>query len=273
MNNSAVAIPPTTSSLSSSNIELPVESNNLDKQENLYSNLIKELEMNRDKNGFEDVDFNTLSKIGDNSDVRELLKTMLVGMYNSNTERLTEVNKEIENLQEELRFSLTEIDESENDIRDFRDKLSTNTRKSEIEINEIRRTEYQIRHMIVILIVLLVALLFPLLKMFGVLNQVVATMIYVLIIVTLAGYSGYFLWYKLINVDPNNFDKVNLSQDKILEKTEDSDRECVPTDEEQSFDTEVTESCVNPAELRVPDYKMDEYLNTKCSTLDEEPRF
>jgi hypothetical protein len=127
--------------------------------------------------------------------------------------------------------------------------------------------------MIVILIVLLVALLFPLLKMFGVLNQVVATMIYVLIIVTIAGYSGYFLWYKLINVDPNNFDKVNLSQNKILEKTRDTDRECVPTDEEQTFDTEVTESCVNPAELRVPDYKMDEYLNTECSTLDEEPRF
>ncbi len=70
----------------------------------------------------------------------------LVGMYNSNTERLTEVNKEIENLQEELRFSLSEINETEKDIRVQRDKLSTNTRKSEIEINEIRRTEYQIRH-------------------------------------------------------------------------------------------------------------------------------
>lgn len=272
MNNSSVAIPPTTSSLSSSNIELPVESN-LDKQENLYSNFIKELEMGRNNNGLEDVDFNTLNRITDNSDVRELLKTMLVGMYNSNTERLTEVNKEIENLQEELRFSLSEINESEKDIRDFRDKLSTNTRKSEIEINEIRRTEYQIRHMIVVLIVLLVGLLFPLLKMFGVLNNIVATVIYALIIVTVAGYAGYYLWYKLINVDPNNFDKINLSQNQILEKTREEDRECVPTDEEQTFDTEVTEACVNPAELRVPDYKMDEYLNTKCSTLDEEPRF
>jgi len=194
-------------------------------------------------------------------------------MYNSNTERLTEVNKEIENLQEDLRFSLSEINETEKDIREFRDKLSTNTRKSEIEINEIRRTEYQIRHMIVVLIILLVGLLFPLLKMFGVLNNIVATVIYALIIVTVAGYAGYYLWYKLINVDPNNFDKVNLSQNKILEKTREEDRECVPTDEEQTFDTEVTEACVNPAELRVPDYKMDEYLNTKCSTLDEEPRF
>ena len=81
-------------------------------------------------------------------------------MYNSNTKKLTEINGEIEKLQEELRFSLNEIGETEKDIRDFRDNLSTNTRKTEIEINEIRRTEYQIGHLIVILIISIIAFLF-----------------------------------------------------------------------------------------------------------------
>lgn len=268
MNNSTISIPTTPSSLSSSDLPQTNNTNSM----NLYTNFISDLEANRDKNGFEDVDFTTLSSITDNSDVRELLKTMLVGMYNSNTKKLTEINGEIEKLQEELRFSLNEIGETEKDIRNFRDNLSTNTRKTEIEINEIRRTEYQIGHLIVILIISIIAFLFPILKMFGVLNKIASTVIFLSIMIVLVGYSGYFLWYKLLNVDPQNFDKVNVSKNEPLEDTPDDDRECVPFDEEDSFDTSVTEQCINPAELRVPDYKMDEYLNNKCSRLNEDPR-
>ena len=106
--------------------------------------------------------------------------------------------------------------------------------------------------------------------MFGVLNKIASTVIFLSIMIVLVGYSGYFLWYKLLNVDPQNFDKVNVSKNEPLEETSDDERECVPFDEEDSFDTSVTEQCINPARLRVPDYKMDEYLDNKCSRLDED---
>ena len=41
---------------------------------------------------------------------------------------------------------------------------------------------------------------------------------------------------------------------------------CVPTDDEDSFEMESSKKkCVNPAELRIPDDKMEEYLDPKCA--------
>ena len=112
-----------------------------------------------DKNGFSDIQFDKLLMITDNSDTRELLNKMLVGMYETNTTRLVEINTEIEKLQGELRSSITEINETEHDIRELEDDESTIKRKSQIELNEIRRTEYQNYHLIIVLSISLVALL------------------------------------------------------------------------------------------------------------------
>lgn len=271
MNNANVEVPVTTSSLSSRTIEIPNSEMNTVKT-NLYTPFIMELEENKNNNGLAEVDFDNLLMVTDNSDTRELLNKMLVGMYETNTNRLTEINGEIEKLQDELHSSLGELRETERDIRNLKDDLTTNTRKVEIELNETRRTEYQIHHMIVILVCSVVALLFPILKMFGVLNTIVATLLFVVVMTGVAGYSGYFLWYKLLDVDPNDFSKKNLSQNVVLEKTSDEDRECLPTDTEDSFENEVEEPCVNPAELVIPDDKMAEYLNNSCSREDETPR-
>lgn len=264
MNNSTVAVPPTTSSLASSNIEVPREEIP-ELPSNLYTPFINDLQTNRDKNGFSDIQFDKLLMITDNSDTRELLNKMLVGMYETNTTRLVEINTEIEKLQGELRSSITEINETEHDIRELEDDESTIKRKSQIELNEIRRTEYQNYHLIIVLSISVVALLFPILNLFGVLNGVVSTIIYVLIMTIVAGYAGYYLWYKLLDVDPNDFSKKNTSQDIELRETDEEDRNCLPSDEEDTFDKINEEPCVNPAELIIPDEKMEEYLDPKCS--------
>ena len=77
MNNSIVSVPPTTSSLGSSNIILPENENTL--PTNLYTPLILELEENRDQNGLAEVEFTKLKKIADNATVRDLLQKMIVG--------------------------------------------------------------------------------------------------------------------------------------------------------------------------------------------------
>ncbi len=182
MNNSSSSSSPTTSSLASSNIEVPSEETQI--TSNLYTPFINDLQTNRDKNGFSDIQFDKLLMITDNSDTRELLNKMLVGMYETNTTRSIEINTEIEKLQGELRSSLTEINETEHDIRELEDDESTIKRKSQIELNEIRRTEYQNYHLIIVLSISVVALLFPILNLFGVLNGVVSTIIYVLIMTT-----------------------------------------------------------------------------------------
>ena len=264
MNNSIVSVPPTTSSLGSSNIILPENENTL--PTNLYTPLILELEENRDKNGLAEVEFTKLKKIADNATVRDLLQKMIVGMYDSNTNILKEVNGEIETLQDELREINLEIAYSSKNLKDYKNAISTNIRRSELELNEIRKTEYQVLHLSRVLIVLLVALVFPVLSYLGFLNGLVATSVYAVVLLILLGYILYFLWFKVQNREVNDFSKIDLSENKkLVESTPVSNRECVPTDNENTFSEQADEECVNPVELRIPDDKMAEYLNPKCA--------
>lgn len=268
MNNSTVSVPPTTSSLGSSNIVLPTNENTL--PTNFYTSFIIELEENRDKNGLAEVDFTKLKKISDNAIVRDLLYKMIVGMYGSNTEILKEVNGEIETLQAELREINLEIADSTKSLKDYKNAVSTKIRRSELQLNEIRKTEYQVLHLSRVLIVLLVALVFPVLSYLGFLNSLVATGIYLVVIMTLVAYLLYYLWFKVQNREVNDFSKRDHSENKKLAATPVRDRECVPMEKENTFSEQAKEECVNPVELRIPDDKMAEYLNPKCAILNSE---
>lgn len=264
MNNSIVSVPPTTSSLGSSNIVLPKDEEPL--PVNLYTNFILELEENRNKNGLAEVNFNKLKRINDNAIVRDLLHKMITGMYNSNTELLKEVNAEIETLKVELKSINIEIAESSRSLKDYTNAISTNIRKSELELNEIRKTEYQVLHLSRVLIILLVASVFPVLSYLGFLNNLVAIGLYSVVLFIIVGYSLYFLWFMINNREVNDFSKIDFSENKKRpEPTPSNERKCVPTDNEDTFSKRANEECINPVELRIPNDKMAEYLNPKCA--------
>ena len=87
-----------------------------------------------------------------------------------------------------------------------------------------------------------------------------------------AGYAGYQLWYKLLNIDPSDFSKVYLAENNELKETETELRDCLPTDEEDTFNSISKEECINPSELIIPDDKMMEYIDPKCSKLEDDVR-
>lgn len=264
----SVDVPMTQSSLvgNSTEIKLPEE----EIQKSFYYDFILELEANKEKNGLQEIDFENLKKIKENSDVRNFLWYILISMYDQNTLTLQEANVEIEKMKNELKFILDEKDYTEEGIKNFKDSLATSKTEGKVYLSEVRKTEYQNNHLTVILIISLVISVFPLLQMFNVLHSLAALILFSAGMVLIAGYAFYFLWFNIKDRDNLDFSKTNFSTiDGSILETPDSKRECVPfsEDDEQAdaaFNNEEEteeEKCVNPSELMIDSEKMRDYLD------------